>query len=246
MGSGTYTTNAAPGGEMPSFFNAVGSSDWWAGLTEYDTNLVSGTNQIIGPVTSLGETTITPSVSGNTITDLQMQNELAAQITAGNLPAPTLDRTGNVETDYAIFFPNGKTECLAPGECNTNDFCAYHNSFSFKGLNVPYMVLPAFVTGNADAAGCGTLPNLTDDFTSTVSHELVESATDTGIGLDTGTVYEYPAAWGDNNNNVGEVMDACDSGANADSSTLNGTSYYVQRSGATRPLPARSRRPTST
>ncbi|HLK46090.1 MAG TPA: putative Ig domain-containing protein [Acidimicrobiales bacterium] len=229
-GSGTYTAGAGPGGEMPAFYDAIGASDWWAGLTEYDTTISGGTNQIIAPVSSIGETTITPSApnDGSTITDAEMQNELAAQITAGHLPAPALDSTGNVETDYALYFPDNKIVCLVAGECNTNDFCAYHNSFSYDGLNVPYMVLPAFTPGTADASGCGTLPTLTDDYTSTVSHELVEAATDTGIGLDTASDYAYPAAWGDNNNNVGEVMDACDTGSNADSATLPGTGYYVQ------------------
>ena len=160
-GTGNFTAGAGPGGEMPAFYTAIGGSDWWAGLTEYNTTLTGGTNQIIASVSSLGETTITPSApnDGSTITDAEMQNELAAQITAGHLPAPTLDSTGNVETDYALYFPDSKTECIVTGECNTNVFCAYHNSFSYNGLDVPYMVLPAFTPGTADASGCGTLPD---------------------------------------------------------------------------------------
>jgi hypothetical protein len=235
-GSGSYTSGAGLGGEMPAFYNAAGQSDWWAGLTEYNTTVAGGTNQFIGPVSSLGEKVIAPAApnDGSTITDSQIQAELGAQLAANHLPSPTLDGTGNVETLYALYFPDNKVVCIddAAMQCDTNAFCAYHSSFSYHGLDVPYMVLPAFTPGSADATGCGTLPTLTDDFTSAVSHELVEAATDTGVGLDTSANYAYPAAWGDNavvnKVNVGEVMDACDAGSNADSSTLPGTGYYVQ------------------
>ena len=228
---GNYTAGAGPGGEMPAFYNAIGHSDWWGGLSEYNTNeIVGGSGQYIGPVSSLGETTITPSApdNGATITDAEMQTELASQITAGHLPYPALDGTGNVTTLYALYFPDNKTVCLVVGECDTNIFCAYHNSFSYNGMNVPYMVLPADTAGTPIANGCGLLPTLTNDYTSYVSHELVEAATDTGIGLDTAAGYAYPAAWGDNNNNVGEVMDACDTGEAASSAELPGTADYVQ------------------
>ena len=46
------------------------------------------------------------------ISDSQIQNELAAQIIAGHLPAPTTDAAGNNNTYYAIFFPHGNTITL--------------------------------------------------------------------------------------------------------------------------------------
>ena len=229
--TGNYTAGAGPGGEMPAFYAAVGTSDWWGGLSEYNTNQIAGgSGQQIGQVTSLGETVITPSPAdnGSTITDAQMQTELAAQISAGHLPFPSLDSTGNVNTLYALYFPDNKTECIVSGECNTNEFCAYHNSFSYEGMDVPYMVLPADTPGGAESEGCGVLPTLTDDYTSYVSHELVEATTDTGIGLDTGVNYAYPAAWADNSNEVGEVMDACDTGEAVSSAALPDTGFYVQ------------------
>ena len=235
--SGNYTQGAAPGGEMPAFYNAIGRSDWWGGLSEYNTNgLNPGTDQYIGPVSSLGETTITPSAgdNGSTITDAEMKTELAAQITAGSLPYPAVDSTGNVKTVYALYFPDNKTVCIVTGECNTNAFCAYHNSFSYGGLDVPYMVLPAFTPGSADASGCGTLPTITDDFTSAVSHELVEATTDTGIGLDTSNDYAYPAGWADNNNNAGEIMDACDTSSSSPAPSSPAPRTTSRPSGATR------------
>jgi Putative Ig domain/Tyrosine-protein kinase ephrin type A/B receptor-like len=230
-GTGNFTSGAGPGGEMPSFYNAIGQSDWWAALTEYNTSpIAGGTNQLIAGVSSIGETTIAPSsgADGSTITDAEIETELAAQLNAGTLPQPALDSTNNVETVYALYFPDNKLVCLAAGQCSNNVFCAYHSSFSYDGLDVPYMVLPADTAGSPEASGCGVQPTLTDDFTSYASHELVESTTDTGIGLDTSPAYAYPAAWADNNPNVGEVMDACDTGDASDSAALPGTSMYVQ------------------
>src|SRR5262249_15444979 len=60
------------------------------------------------------------------------------------------------------------------------------------------------------------------------SHELAEAATDTDIGLDTSTtLYQYPAAWGDNN--CGEIGDICASGATGDTITVNGHNWVVQQ-----------------
>jgi hypothetical protein len=233
-GTGTYGTNAGPGGEMPSFFNAVGSSNWWGWLTEYDTNdLTNGTGQVIGPASSLGEVTITPAAGndGSTITDAEMQAQLQASLTAGTLPAPTLDAEGYDETDYALFFPDVAGQKLeGPDGAGQGGvyWCSYHNTTTWNGIAIPYMVLPAFVAGTPYASGCGDDnqggATLFDQFTTDVSHELVESATDPDIGLDTADDYAYPAGWADNSDGVGEVADACDVVGN--SATVAG--YEVQ------------------
>ena len=236
-GTGNYTAGAGPGGEMPAFYNAVGGSDYWAGLSEYNTTVSGGTNQFISPVSSLSEITITPSPvnDGSTITDSEIQAELSMQLASASLPAPTLDSTGNVNTLYALYFPDSKILCLddAGTQCSNNVFCAYHGTISYNGMDVPYMVMPAFTPSSpAATGGCGTLPTLTDDYTSVVSHELVEATTDTAVGLVAGASYAFPSAWASNQTvggvGVGEVMDACQAGSNLDSSTLPSTSFYVQ------------------
>ena len=56
-----------------------------------------------------GQYTIVPSpnANGTTITDDQVQAELLYQISKGRLPAAKLDKQGNPQTYYAIFFPPG-------------------------------------------------------------------------------------------------------------------------------------------
>ena len=232
--SGTYGSDAGPGGAMPAFFNAVGSSNWWGWLTEYDTNdITGGTGQVIGPASSLGETTITPAAGndGTTITDGEMQAQLQASLTAGTLPAPTLDSEGYAETDYALFFPDVAGQKLE-GPPGTGQggvaWCSYHSTTTWDGIAIPYLVLPAFVTGTLYATECGddtdAEATLFDQFTSDVSHELVESATDPDVGLDTADDYADPAAWADNSHDVGEVADACDVTGN----TATVAGYVVQ------------------
>lgn len=226
--STTYTPGAGPGGAMTGFYDTVGSSDWFNWLTEYNSAGTSDggqtTNQVIGPVSSLGETVITPQSADNgaTITDQEEQNQLATSITDGALPAPAVDGQGNVDTIYALYMPNNK-KLTGPDGAGTGgvQWCAYHNTMSYDGLAVPYMVLPAVTAGSAYASGCGDDPTLLGQFTNTVSHELVESVTDPDIGLDTQAGYAYPAAWGDDAN--GEVADICDTG---DYATVGG--YDVQ------------------
>ena len=70
--------------------------------TEYKTS-----SQNINSGSFVGLYTITPSTTGNSLTDGQIQNELKAQIQAGRLPAASLDGQGNPQTYYAIFFPPG-------------------------------------------------------------------------------------------------------------------------------------------
>jgi hypothetical protein len=64
--------------------------------------------------------------------------------------------------------------------------------------------------------------------TDTASHELAEIVTDPDIGLDTQANYSAPAAWGDNNNNCGEIADICDSGGSGDTITVGSNTWVVQ------------------
>ena len=73
---------------MPNFYAAVTNSSFWDFLAEYDTNILDyagqqGTNQHIGRGTATKGITITPSISGTSITDAQIQNEIMHQISIG-------------------------------------------------------------------------------------------------------------------------------------------------------------------
>ena len=223
-GGGTYGTNAGPGGSMPAFFNDVGSSPYFDWLTEYNTApLSNGTHQAIGHASSIGETQISPAPANNgaTIDDTNMQAELVAQLNAGTLPAPQLDSHGYVNTVYALYFPDGKT-LTEDGYEGGVDWCAYHGTVAYQGHDVPYMVLPAFTDGSGYANGCGTDPTLFDDFTTTVSHELVETVTDAAVGL--APTIGYPLAWYDYYN--GEIADIC--GDQSGQVTVGANTYWVQ------------------
>ena len=222
-GPGTYGSQAGPGGSMPAFYNAVGGSPYFDWLKEYNTTVSGGTNQTIGHASSLGEATITPSGvnNGSTIDDVNMKAELAAQLNAGHLPAPTFDAQGAVNTLYALYFPDGKT--LTEGGSTggvAGGFCAYHSTLLYQGHDVPYMVLPAFTPTSGYAHGCGSDPTLFNDFTSVSSHELVEAVTDAAVGL--ATVFGPPLGWYDGGTG-GEIGDLC----NAQQGSIAG--FVVQK-----------------
>ena len=135
-GTGDYTPEVAGTAtpNMATFYqNAVDGPfvDW---LAEYDTDEVAANpiQQGIGRGSFAGRFAITPSApnAGPTVSDASIQAELAAQIQAGNLPAPTHDLAGNDNTTYAVFFPKGTlvtagTE-LAPSD-SCSGFCSYHS-----------------------------------------------------------------------------------------------------------------------
>jgi hypothetical protein len=214
-GSGTYESGAGQGQLMPGFFNAVGSSEYFDWLTEYNTTINAvggqqGTHQVIGHASFLGEKTIAPAAANNgpTIDDTNIQAELQAELTSGALPAPVTDGHNNVDTLYGLYFPQGKTLTLGTSVGGQpGGFCAYHGTILWNGLSVPYMVLPDFADPTAGySTGCGADSNLFHDFTSVTSHELVESVTDTEVGF--ASTFGPPLAWYDQVNNA-EIGDLC-------------------------------------
>ena len=189
--------------------------DW---LSEYDTP-----TQHIGRGTYQGQATISvsPADSGTTIDDLTIGNELARQLSSGGLPPPQVDAAGAVKTVYAIFFP--KTITISEGGMvggEPGGFCAYHSTIRQNGLSVPYMVLPDFNT-HGFALGCGTDPQLFNNFTSVTSHELLESITDPDVGNN---------AWGDANLQM-EIADLCQGSVPEQGTVIggNGQTYVVQQ-----------------
>ncbi len=207
-GPGTFISTghlgAAAIGNFTGQYLGSGVMDW---LSEYDTNVSGGTHQLIGRGTYGGNVTITPSPArnGTSITDAQIQSELAAQITAGVLPTP------DANTSYALFFRLGQSICTG-GSCSlvSGGFCAYHGTFSYNGVTATYQVMPD-LTG---IAGCGASTDL-NNTTSVLSHELAETITDPQVGF--ATVFGPPLGWYDSVN--GEIGDIC----NAQQGTFVGT-----------------------
>ncbi len=165
-GTGSYLPQVSSTGtpSIGSFYQQVLNSayvDWLDG--EYNTvnptpaNSGTKTNQHIGRGSFLRQVTITPSSAnnGSTIDDSNIQAELAAQIQAGHLPAPTHDAGGNNNTYYAVFFPHGKV-ITQGGSGSCSAFCAYHGTVA----NVPsfgevyYGVHPDMQVGS----GCESTP----------------------------------------------------------------------------------------
>ena len=136
--------------------------------------------QNINPGSFLGIYTITPSAGNNgaTISDAQIQAELKAQITAGSLPAPTLDAQGYPQTYYAVYFPPAKSITMGgSSSCASRGFCAYHGTVAAAGTRKEfyYGVHPDMQTGGC-TNGCGS-GTVFQQYCQVSSHELIEAIT---------------------------------------------------------------------
>ncbi|HEY6911505.1 MAG TPA: hypothetical protein VI356_19150, partial [Myxococcales bacterium] len=228
-GTGTFIPQVAGtvSPNMGTFYSGVGASAYFDWLTEYNTTVAGGTNQSIGRGAFVSRVQITPAAGNNgaTISDTQIQNELAAQITAGHLPAPTTDAGGNTNTYYAIFFPAGKTITQGgSSSCVAGGFCAFHGTIAnVGGHEVYYGVHPHMGSGSGCATGCGNSPTTFQNQCSVASHEMIETVTDAEVGI--ASVVAKPLAWYDSVN--GEIGDIC----NAQQGTVvggDGVTYTVQ------------------
>jgi len=226
---------------IPQFYDDITRTPYWSGLNEYAT-FNGGTGQGFLTGSATAGVTLTPSrcpastTTSCSVSDAQIQTELIAQFTAGHIPAPSApDCTGNSTTVYMIHFP-ANVKITGPAGAGTScvQFCAYHNTGTYNSAPLVYGVIADEYSGGC-ATGCGAnaasgghsaaFNNLTDS----ASHELVEAATDPDIGLDTQAGYANPAAWGDNNNQCGEISDICDSDFPGDSLTYQGRTWLVQQ-----------------
>jgi len=214
--------NSAAQAALPTFFEGITNSTFYDELSEYSTNVESTpnmgqTNQSIGRGTYLGAYTIVPSLCPATtttacdLTDAQIQAELTNQIASTALPSPVYDSNGFDNTLYMVNFPanvsisyEDATSCV--------DWCGYHSTGGTTSNPIAYSVIPDYFTGACSGTACGYAATDLENLTDTLSHEMAESVTDTEIGLDTSVNYAYPGAWGDNNNNCGEIADICDDG----------------------------------
>jgi hypothetical protein len=229
-GAGSYlpqvTSTSTP--SMASFYQEVLNSSYVDWLTEYDTTgLPTPTSsQTIGRGSFLHQYVITPSTTSTTVDDSTIQTEIAAQIAAGHLPAPTTDGNGNTNTYYAIFFPNGTTITQGgTSSCVGGGFCAYHGTVAPAGSlrEFFYGVHPDMQAGSGCDTGCGAGSPF-GNYTSVASHEMTETITDSEVGL--AQNFAPPLAWYDGNN--GEIGDIC----NAQQGTVtgaDGVTYTVQQ-----------------
>ncbi|KAA6463329.1 hypothetical protein DYQ86_08455 [Acidobacteria bacterium AB60] len=210
-GSGSYLPQLVSG--LPGFFSAITNGNYMDMLSEYSTQGVSGGgttgNELIergGSGAFLGSFTITPSVTGTTISDSQIQTELQAQINSAHLPAPDYDANGNADTLYMVYFPPGVTITQGgSSSCVSGGFCAYHGTIATSSSrNILYGVQPDMQQGSGCFTGCGN-STVFNNYTAVASHEFSETITDAAVGLATTTA--PPLAWYDNTN--GEVGDIC-------------------------------------
>jgi hypothetical protein len=226
-GTGQFLANVknTSSPSIATFYEGVLNSPYVDWLTEYNTTVSGGTNQTIGRGSFVGQYVITPSTQANPVDDTAIQTELANQIAANNLPAPTTDAAGNNNTYYAIFFPHGqRITSGGSGSCVAGGFCAYHGTVaSAGGYEIYYGVHPDMQAGSGCDLGCGT-GTVFGNYTSVASHEMTETITDCEVGL--ATVYAPPLAWYDHVN--GEIGDIC----NAQQGSMvgsDGVTYTVQK-----------------
>lgn len=193
--------------DLTTFYKTLLASDYLDWLTEYDTigkpgfvDKMPGSEQHIGRGTFFGTVPITPQNPKKTLADKDIQVELAAQLDKGVLPPPKLDAQGNVNSLYVFEFPDGYSIDLF-GLQSCQQYGGYHFTIKYKGLSVPYAVIP----------GCGF--NMAQH-TLVRSHELVEAITDTEPGLlaDVYAPTNRPVAWvaqADNFWDAPEASDIC-------------------------------------
>jgi MYXO-CTERM domain-containing protein len=162
--------------QLQGFYQAIVTSPFVDWLSEYDTlglsgfaDLQPGSSQHIGRGSFVGSFVITPQNQSTSLSDADIQTELAAELASKALPAPEVDSGGNVDSLYMVDFPAGVSITLV-GLQSCSGFGAYHGTFVYQAQSVPY----------------GVHPNCNYSFdTSTLihSHELAEAMTDTEVGL---------------------------------------------------------------
>jgi Bacterial Ig domain len=206
------------------FYQTLTNSEFLDWLTEYSTDFtvsvgshvgLPGTQQIIGRGTYAGgyvlpvlSKSYPPCTSGAPLPvclgDADLQSEIDWQIRHGNLPIPDSD------TIFVMHFPSSAL-IRDPGAVACTDYCAYHSSYAstYQGgvsQTVHYAVLPD-QGSNGCQQGCGAGTSF-QNTCSSVSHEIVESMTDSEVGA--ASLVDYPLGWYDNEAmSQGEIADVC-------------------------------------
>jgi hypothetical protein len=188
-GDGVYlpqvTSTASP--SIASFYRDITRSKYFDWLSEYNTLVTGGTNQVIRRGSFEGQYLISPSDANNGawITDTQVRAEIVAQINAGHLPQPTFDASGYPTSLYAVNFRNGQHICIDNGPCSLvpGGFCAYHGA---TALDEQTVTGEFFCSVHPDLGGLGRPCGPGTDFQNTMaaaSHELLEAVTDPIVGF---------------------------------------------------------------
>jgi len=202
--------------QMPLFYSQIVESSFFDWLSEYNTVGLNGqdgqpgSNQGISHGAFAGGYTLNPSrcagTAACTVSDAQIQDELTAQIDAGNLPAPRSGCDGQNQTIYAIHFPANVT-ITYPGGSSCSTFCGYHGGGMYKGMAIAYTV-NADVTTGACAGGCGSSVSPISNQTAVASEELFNAITDPGISTSISTPGRPLAWYAENCGEVGSICDA--------------------------------------
>jgi hypothetical protein len=134
----------------------------------------AGFNGVTGAGSSLAGVTDNSTIAG-TITDAQIEADLAADIsnTSGNTPG--VEQPG-ANTLYFVFVQPGTVVSLGNGQDSTNTFLAYHTSYTANGSLIRYAVVPFH--GTAGNAQDPWLNSAQDSMTVAASHEMAEAITD--------------------------------------------------------------------
>jgi hypothetical protein len=177
---------------LPSFFSQIVNSPYMDWLAEYSTTLPGGTNQVIGRGTATGAYVIAPTVSRATLTDADIQSELAKQIAAAHLPAP------DANTLYMVYFAPGQTITSSLGT-SCRDFCAYHQSTGPSTSRIRYAVFPDIGPGSGCDTTCGSASSQWGNVTWLTSAQLLRAVTDPEPGQ----------SWVNSTDASKEVTDTC-------------------------------------
>lgn len=218
--------------DLPTFYGDMVQSDYWTILGEYSTNMLGsdgqpGSDQNLGFGSFVASFTISPTLCGGTtactITDTQIDAELAHQISISALPAPSTDSTGNVNTVYMVHFAPSVT-ISQQGALSCQQFCGTFSTFSSESLQVTAGLIPD--QGGACLTGCGGGANTyigVERWTSL--YILTNIVTDPLAGA--AATVGRPLAW--YNTSRGDVADICNSGSDLATVVANGNSYGVAK-----------------
>ena len=206
---------------MASFYTSILQSPYLDWVSEYATvGLTSvsdgdaGTNQRIGRGAFVGLYTITPSVTGTTLSNTQVLTELQAQIAGHALPPPTSDAQGNANTVFMVNFPPGVTLITYGGQQSclpVTGFCGTTDTLVLESGSVGVGLIPDQSPDGGCIGLCGTDPNYFNNATEVHAHVLLNLVTNVEDGLwyqGGNSAFQRPLAW----YNIGaehQVADIC-------------------------------------
>jgi hypothetical protein len=174
------------------FYQAITQSSYLDWLSEYNTSKAS-----IGRGSFAGAVVDTGAPAGTSLSDQDIQTELARLLDAGALPAP------DPSTLYMVYFPAGVSISMDSNQ-SCQQFCAYHGTFKKGSTPIYYGVMPDF---SGPCASCGGGADKLQNTTIVSAHELIEAITDPGIGLANASNDASFLGWYDDQG--GEIGDVC-------------------------------------